>query len=73
MDWFVKLVFRCWLEKLISGPNEVTRTLEKRAAWVILCFIITVFWTVKAQQYFLSFSYMFLDKKTVLKFGLILG
>ena len=68
MDWFVKLVFRCWLEKLISGPNEVTRTLERRAAWVI-----TVFWTVKAQQYFLSFSYMFLDKKTVLKFGLILG
>ena len=35
--------------------------------------MITVFWTVKAQQYFLSFSCMFLDKKTVLKFGLILG
>ena len=32
MDWFVELVFRCWLEKLISGPNEVTGTLEKRAA-----------------------------------------
>ena len=41
--------------------------------YVLLCVIITQYLGVKANQYFLTSSGMFLDKKHGLKFGFILG
>ena len=41
-----------------------------RREYFVLSFL---FFEVKAQLYFVNSSYMFLDEKTLLKFGLIVG
>ena len=40
---------------------------------VTFCVIISFFFEVKAQEYFVSLNYMFLDKKTLLKIWLYPG
>ena len=47
--------------------NSCVNTVRQHFPWSILYVLFLLYLRVKAQQYFVSLSYMFLDKKTVLK------